>query len=69
MNLKLHFKNRLSRSLIPILDRLVMLIIGSLILNSCGNMKDATYFSGTQDTKFMNEYKNWEPVIKPNDLF
>lgn len=68
MNLKLHFKNRLSRSLIPILDRLVMLIIGSLILNSCGNMKDATYFSGTQDTKFMNEYKNWEPVIKPNDL-
>ena len=45
-----------------------MLIIGSFILNSCGNMKDATYFSGTQDTKFMNEYKNWEPVIKPNDL-
>ncbi|TQO38568.1 polysaccharide export outer membrane protein [Arenibacter algicola] len=68
MNLKLHFKNRLSRSLIPILDRLVMLIIGSFILNSCGNMKDATYFSGTQNTKFMNNYENWEPVIKPNDM-
>lgn len=68
MNLKLHFKNRLSRSLIPILDRLVMLIIGSFILNSCGNMKDATYFSGTQNTKFMNDYENWEPVIKPNDM-
>ncbi len=68
MNLKLNIKNRSDRSFLDKLEVLSMPVVVFLVLSSCGNLKDATYFSGSQNAKFINEYENWEPVIKPNDL-
>lgn len=39
-----------------------------LFLSSCGNVKDATYFNEVQSANFINEYEDFEPIIKPNDM-
>ena len=50
------------------LNLLGMLIMVSVVLSSCVNTKKTTYFNEVQSTNFLNDYENWEPVIKPNDL-
>ncbi len=50
------------------IQQLSLVIIATVSLTSCVNLKKSTYFYDTQDTKFMNKVKQIESVLEKNDL-
>ena len=48
--------------------KFAIFVFSSLILLSCVNMKKATYFNGVENTEFVKYSKDFEPVLRENDL-
>jgi len=40
----------------------------AMVLTSCGNIKDATYFNDIQDTTFPYNLESLEPILQANDM-
>ncbi len=50
------------------ISKYVYLSVLVLLLASCSNLKDATYFNNIPDSQFKSNLENLEPVLKENDL-
>lgn len=68
MNLKSNIKSLFSWFLLDKFEGLIIICLAILLLSSCGNVKDAAYFREIESANFINEYEDYEPLIKPNDL-
>ena len=49
-------------------NSLALLIIFTITLNSCVNVKEATYFNDIPNSEFRSKFENLEPLIRENDL-
>ncbi|MCG2459680.1 polysaccharide biosynthesis/export family protein [Flavobacteriaceae bacterium F89] len=68
MNLKQAVKNQFVNRFWLNLENYWLSIVVVLLLNSCGSTKESTYFYETPNIKFINNFENLEPVLRPNDL-